>query len=140
VRLVTRGEGALQSPEPAHCAARGRLVEALPIAGKAFALSLWFSPSIRIYAGSLVRMGQVDRSGERVEKPGSGERPLTASAWAIFHTCCGEIDLAADWYAKTIEEPDNFGSMRLRTPFGEPIRKSSLWPKLAAMMHLPSGR
>ena len=35
---------------------------------------------------------------------GSGEACGASTGLAIFHTCRGEIDLAADWFEKAIEE------------------------------------
>ena len=67
---------------------------------------------------------------------GSGERFLTSAGWALFHTCCGEIDLAANWYERVIEERDPIGMDTLQTAIGEPVRSSPRWPKLAAMMNL----
>lgn len=98
----------------------------------------WYPPSIGLYAGILTRLGQVDRGKELIEKLASGERSLTSAGWALFHTCCGEIDLAANWYERVIEERDVIGIETLQTAIGEPIRSSPRWPKLAAMMNLPT--
>jgi TolB-like protein/tRNA A-37 threonylcarbamoyl transferase component Bud32 len=117
-------------------AARGMFEEALPIAERAFDLAPWYAPSIGIYAGVLVRTGQADRGRELARKLGSGERYGTSMGWAIFHICCNEIDLAADWYEKAIEERDSLVASTLNTAFGEPVRASARWPKLAAMMNL----
>ena len=120
-----------------HYAARGMFAEALPLAEKAFSLTPWYPPSVGIYAGVLARLGQMDRGKELVQKLGSGERYVTPSGWAIFHICRGEIDLAADWYEKVIEERDPIGMQTLQTPLGKLVRSSARWPKLAAMMNLP---
>jgi serine/threonine-protein kinase len=119
-------------------AARGMFEEALPIAERAFDLSPWYPPSIGIYAGVLVRTGQIDRGRELAQKLGSGEKYGTSMGWAIFHLCCNEIDLAADWYEKSIEERDSLVASTLNTAFGEPLRASTRWPKLAALMNLPA--
>ena len=55
----------------------------------------------------------------------------------LFHTCRGEIDLAADWYEKAIEERDALVFSTMQTAIGEPVRASARWPKLAALMNLP---
>jgi eukaryotic-like serine/threonine-protein kinase len=119
-------------------AARGRFAEALPIAEKAFSLTPWYPPSVGIYAGLLVREGQPDRGKELIRKLGSGEAYGASAGWAIFHLCCGEIDPAADWFEKVIEERDPLGAQVLQTPLGEPLRASPRWPKLAALMNLPA--
>jgi tetratricopeptide (TPR) repeat protein len=115
---------------------RGRLTEALPIAEKGFSVAPWYPPSVGLYAGILTRLGQVDRGNELLQQLGAGERPLTSSGWALFHICCGEIDLAADWYERVIEERDPIAIETLQTAIGEPIRSSPHWPKLAAMLNL----
>ncbi|MBZ5634181.1 MAG: protein kinase [Acidobacteriia bacterium] len=120
-------------------AARGMFAEALPIAEKAFALTPWYAPSIGIYAGVLVHTGQAGRGKELAQKLGSGERYGTSMGWAIFHTCCNEIDAAADWYEKSIEERDSLVPSTLQTAIGEALRASPRWPKLAALMNLPVG-
>jgi tetratricopeptide (TPR) repeat protein len=118
-------------------AARGMFAEALPIAEKAFALTPWYAPSIGIYAGALARTGQASRGKELAQKLGSGERYGTSMGWAIFHTCCDEIDLAAAWYEKAIEDRDSLVASTLNTAFGERVRASAHWPKLAGLMNLP---
>ncbi len=117
-------------------AARERFTEALPVAEKAFSRAPWYPPSVGIYAGILTRLGQVDRGKELIHQLGSGERALTSYGWALFHTCCGEIELAANWYERVIEERDVIGMETLQSAIGEPIRSSPRWPKLAAMMNL----
>jgi hypothetical protein len=61
---------------------------------------------------------------------------------AIYHLCCGEIDLAAGWFEKAIAERYPFVVAFLQGAIGEPLRASPCWAKLAAMMNLPaeSGR
>jgi tetratricopeptide (TPR) repeat protein len=118
-------------------AGRGMFEEALPVAEKAFTITPWYAPSVGIYAGVLVRTGQAGRGKELAQKLGSGEIYGTSMGWAIFHTCCNEIDLAADWYEKAIEERDSLVNSTLQAAIGEPVRASARWPKLAALMNLP---
>jgi hypothetical protein len=59
-----------------------------------------------------------------------------AKGMAIFHTICGDIDLAADRYEKAIEERDSFVVAFLQGAIGEPLRASRHWPRLAALMNL----
>jgi len=119
-------------------AGRGKFAEALPIAKRAFDLSPWYPMSIGLYAGMLVRTGQAGQGKELAQKLGSGETHGAATGWAIFHTCCGEIDLAADWYGKAIEERDSLVNSMMQSAMGEPVRASPRWPKLAALMNLPA--
>jgi len=117
--------------------AREKFEEALAAAEKAFALTPWYAPSVGLFAGLLVRTGQAGRGRELAQKLGSGEAYGASMGWAIFHTCCNEIDLAANWYEKAIEERDSLVMSTLNSAIGEPVRASSRWPRLAALMNLP---
>ena len=77
-------------------------VEALPVSEKAFALAPWHALSVGTYAEVLARTGQPERGRELIQKLGSGDKYGTSLGWAIFHTCCGEMDLAADGYDKAL--------------------------------------
>lgn len=118
-------------------AARGQYAEALPSAEKAFALAPWYAPSLGIYAGLLVRTGRPDEGQEMVRGLAATMAYGAAKGLAIFHTLCGDIDRAADFYAKAIEERDSFVVAFLQGAIGEPLRASAHWPRLAALMNLP---
>ena len=116
--------------------ARQMFAEALACAEKAFSLAPWYRATIGMYAGLLVRMGQPDRGQDVFKALGSSEAYGTARAVAVFHTCCGQIDLAADWFERAIEERDPSAPALLQSAIGEPLRLSPRWPKLAALMNL----
>jgi eukaryotic-like serine/threonine-protein kinase len=118
--------------------AAGRMfLEALPFAEKAFSLAPWYTPNVGTYAGLLVRAGQQNRGKELIQRLSSGQVYGTPMGLAIFHTCCDEIDLAADWIEKAIEERFPSVAYWLQTGIAEPLRASPRWPKLAALMNLP---
>jgi tetratricopeptide (TPR) repeat protein len=116
--------------------ARQMFAEALPCAEKAYSLAPWYPAIIGMYAGLLVRVGQPDRGKDVLKALGSSETYGTARGVAVFHTCCGQIDLAADWFEKSIEERDPYAPALLQSVIGEPLRLSPRWPKLAALMNL----
>ena len=116
--------------------ARQMFAQALPCAEKAFSLAPWYPALIGMYAGLLIRMGQPDRGQQVFRTLGSSEAYGTARGMAIFHICCGQIDLAADWIEKAIEERDPHAPPLLQNAIGEPLRLSPRWPKLAALMNL----
>jgi len=118
-------------------AARSMFVEALSLAEKAYSLSPWYPQITGRYAGLLIRMGEQDRGKELIQKLGSGRSYGTAMGLAIFHTICGEIELAADWIEKAIKERDPSVASWLQSAIGEPLRASPRWPKLAELMNLP---
>jgi TolB-like protein/Tfp pilus assembly protein PilF/predicted Ser/Thr protein kinase len=118
-------------------AARRMFSEALPFAEKVLSLAPWYAPNAGFYAGLLVRMGEPNRGKELIQWLGSGQAYGAPFGLAVFHTFCGEIDLAADWFEKAIEERYPGLALWLQSASGEPLRSSQRWPKLAALMNLP---
>ena len=68
---------------------------------------------------------------------GSGERYGDACAQAIYYLLSGEIDTAADWVEKAIEERHHSILFYLRFVVCQPLRASDRWPKIARMVNLP---
>jgi TolB-like protein len=119
--------------------AHQRFAEALPCAEKAFSLAPWYRATIGLYAGLLVRTGQPERGKEVLKELGSSDTYGWARGMALFHTCCDQIDLAADSFEKAIQERDPHAAVILQSAVGTPLRLSSRWPRLAALMNLPAG-
>jgi TolB-like protein/Tfp pilus assembly protein PilF len=117
--------------------ARQKFAEALPFAEKAFSLAPWFASCVGLYAGVLVRTGEPDRGREIVRALGGGEAYGASRGLAGFHSLCGDIDAAADWYERAIEERDPNIPYVLQTVRSIQLRDSSRWPRLAALMNLP---
>jgi serine/threonine-protein kinase len=120
--------------------ARQRFVEALPFAEKGFSLAPWYAPGVGLYAGLLVRTGEPDRGREIARSLGDGEAYGAAKGLAVFHSLCGDIDAAADWYEKAIEERDPEILYFLQGVPGEPLRAISHWSRLAALVNLPAAQ
>jgi TolB-like protein/Tfp pilus assembly protein PilF len=118
--------------------ARQKFAEALPFAEKAFSLAPWLASCVGLYAGLLVRTGEPDRGREIVRALGAGESYGASKGLAGFHSLCGDIDAAADWYERAIEERDPIIPYLLQGALGEPLRASPHWPRLAALMNLPA--
>jgi serine/threonine-protein kinase len=116
---------------------RGRIAEALAAAERAYSLAPWSSRAIGLLAGILVRSGDRDRAQGLLDKLGSGEAYGAAHGLTIFHLLCSDIDRAADWVEKAIEERDPSVLHSLRAPYAQPLRSSRHWPKLAKLMNLP---
>ena len=53
---------------------------------------------------------------------------------AIFHLLCGEIDQAADWIEKSVEQRDLYSVSSFNHRLG------ARWPPLAKMMNLAATR
>ena len=117
--------------------ARQMYAEGLACAEKAFSLAPWYAASVGVYAGLLVRTGKPGRGREMVQALGAGEAYGASKGLAIFHTICGDIDLAADWYERAIEERDSFVVAFLQSAIGEPVRNSPRWSRLVALLNLP---
>jgi hypothetical protein len=83
-------------------------------------------------------MGEQGRGKELIQTLGSGKAYGASLGWAYFHMLCGEIDLAADWFEKSIEERHPIAAAVMQAWTGEPLRASRHWPKLAALMNLPA--
>jgi len=58
--------------------------------------------------------------------------PRMYLGWATYHLICLEIDQAADWIEKAIDERDPRVTFLIRF-----MRTSSRWPALAEKMNLP---
>ena len=113
--------------------------KALHCAERAYSLAPWYAPAVGVYAGSLIRMGRPDLGKEIIQDLGSGEAYGASKGLALFFMCCGELDRAADWFEKAIEERDSMVAAFLQSAIGEPLRASPRWPKLAALMNLSVG-
>jgi len=115
--------------------ALGKFDDALPVAERAFAHAPWYAPSVGVYAGLLARHGNVDR-GRAVLDQLHVDRYGTPVGMALFHVCVGDIDQAADWFAKAIEERYSMIGAYLHQAITEPVRTSAHWPRLTALMNL----
>jgi serine/threonine-protein kinase len=104
--------------------------EALRFAEKATPM---IPTAIGVLAGVLKRMGEVNRAEELLQKLMPGETYGTPLGLCSFNLMCGEIDEAADWLEKLIEQ-HNPGAAFIASAY---FRSSSRWPALAKLMNLP---
>ena len=114
------------------------LREALTFAEQGLTLAPWNPISTGLLAGLLKRCGDRTRAAELVGGLGDGRANAAPVAFAIYHLLCGEVEKAAEWTEKSIEQRHNMVAMLLLTPPWKPLlRSSARWPKLAKMMNLP---
>ncbi len=66
-----------------------------------------------------------------------GDAPLPLIGRVLYHVLCLEMDAAADWYERRIEQREPFAVIFADGPICRPLRESPRWPKLAKMMNLP---
>ena len=69
---------------------------------------------------------------------GAGERFGDARAQAVYHLLCGDIDTAADWVEKAIDQRDQSMVYYLRFVISRPLRASHRWTTIARMINLPA--
>lgn len=119
-----------------HYAHRKMLAEALPFAARAFSVAPWFFQNAGVYAGLLDRLGQPERAKEVLQTLAPGAPNGTSKALALFHETCGDLDQAAGWFEKAIEERDSMVALLLQAAAGEALRASRHWPRLAGLMNL----
>jgi tetratricopeptide (TPR) repeat protein len=116
-------------------ASAGRFDEAVTAAEHAHQIAPWHSMPTGLLAGALTRLGGKVRAEELVRQ--MGDAPLPLIGRVVYHVLCSEMDAAADWYEKMIEEREPFAIIFADGPLFRPLRESPRWPKLAKMMNLP---
>ncbi len=114
---------------------QGTFHEALSLAEKAFSLAPWNSQVVGALAAALQRTGDAARAEEVLrDLRNSPEDYGAPRGLVIFHLLCGEIDQAADWLEKCIEQRDGLAPSH-RWSFEACALPR--WPALATMMNLP---
>ena len=116
---------------------RGNIKEAIPAVEKAHDLAPWAMPVVGTLAGILRRTGDLSRSAAVLQKLGDGTAYDASRGFLFYHLICSEIDQAAEWAGKAIEQRSPTMPWFLRLPMAKDLRSSSHWPKLAKMMNLP---
>ena len=116
--------------------AKGPLEQALVAAEQAYACAPWNGNIVGMYGGLLAQAGQAVR-GEAIMRE-LGDSKASLFSRVFFHTLCSEIDLAADWYEKAIEQRELFTLICAPSPVMRPLRESPRWARLAQLMNLPA--
>jgi len=115
--------------------AKGLVNEALVAAERAYDTAPWNGNIVGMYAGLLAQAGRAARGEAIMEKLGlPGTNPFSR---VFFHVLRSEIDLAADWYEKAIEQRELFALICAPSPVIAPLRESPRWARLATLMNLP---
>jgi serine/threonine-protein kinase len=116
------------------CAQQGQFDEALQLAEKAYESTPWNSHTIGQLAGVLACMGETKRVNELVAMLMPGEAYGAPLALAVFHAQRGDVDAAADWAARAIEQRHP-AIVHILRPL---LVGTARWRGLANMMNLPS--
>ena len=129
---------------PAHLglarnfALRGRTAEALAAAERAYALAPWQPVAIGLLAGLLEREADMERVEELLHKLRPGDVYGAAIGLTYFHSQRGDVDEAANWYERAIEQRDP-RSLNAFYLLGERFRSGPRWRAVVAAMNLPKG-
>jgi tetratricopeptide (TPR) repeat protein len=113
----------------------GNLSEAVAAAEKAYRANPGHSMTWGIFAAVLARLGEKDRAAALVREAGESPNPIWGRV--LYHLCCSEIDQAASWYEKMIQQRAPFATIFASDSVLKPLRISRHWPKLARLMNLP---
>ncbi len=118
------------------CMATGDFPAAVAAAEKAYATNPQHSLPWGLLAAALVRVG----GAQIAQRPSSaGTRRLANPLLygrALYHLYGSEIDAAAEWWVKMIEQRELFAVEFVSSPEVRPLRESPHWPRLAALMNL----
>jgi hypothetical protein len=82
------------------------LDQALAFAEKGYALSPWFAPAVALLAGLQVRAGDHVRARDLLNELDDTGRSERCSAFTIYHLLRGEIEQAADWMERAVQQRD----------------------------------
>jgi serine/threonine protein kinase/tetratricopeptide (TPR) repeat protein len=117
----------------AVCAQQARVGEALALTERASLLMPWANAIVGQRAALLVLTGATSRADALIEKLMPGTAYGAPTGLALFHAMCGDLDRAAHWAERSIEEryPP---LVAILAPL---LRTTPTWPALARLMNLP---
>ena len=121
-----------------HRVAQGLLEDALEFTEKGYALAPGNFFIVGQLAGILKRMGHHERAGALMSQVGDATAFGAPAGFVAYHVVLGELDLAADWFEKLIEQRDTRVPWVVPHMFDAALTSSPRWPKLARMMNLPA--
>lgn len=108
--------------------------EAVAAFERAHTLAPWFGVSSGWLAALYRLAGRDDRADAMLAAMGLEPKPLWGRV--LYHLLTSELDAAADWYERMIEERDPFALLYARTAAVAPLRVHARWGQLAALMRL----
>jgi TolB-like protein/Tfp pilus assembly protein PilF len=120
-----------------HHATHARLAEACADLERAYALAPWNVCVIGLLAGVLAVSGDRPRAEALLSGLGDGAAFGAPVGFTLYHGALEEIDLAAEWYARAVEQRDTRAPWILAHLLGERLTSSPRWPVLRRMMKLP---
>lgn len=119
-----------------HYQSGGDPATAVAYAERAFAIQPRNNVLIAILAAILMDTGDTGRAGGLRSKLGDGTAYGTPLASMVFHLLRGEIEPAAAFAGKALDQRLPTLLQFLRLPLAKPLRASASWPALAGRMNL----
>jgi len=116
---------------------QGRTAEALKFAQNAHVVVPSQLGVVGLLAGILSQCGNPEQGEVLRAQLGFGEAPGAPSGLFLFHMSFGELDAAAGWLERAIDQRDGRAPWILPHLFGRQFTSSGHWSRLAKMMHLP---
>jgi len=110
----------------------GRLDEARAALERARQIAPWNGWIPGILAGIAAASGKKEQVNDLL-------KGANAHGMSMYHLICSEIDQAAEWYQRALEQHDPLAvmSLKLLAQFMRPLRESPRWAALARRVHLP---
>jgi tetratricopeptide (TPR) repeat protein len=112
----------------------GKSRAAIAAAERARALLPAHAMSGAILAAAFRRAGEAARTREILAQMGDTPKPIAGRV--LYHVASAEIEAAAGWFAKMVDEREPLGVIIANIPLLKPLRESAHWPRLARMMNL----
>ena len=103
---------------------------------RAYAVAPWSYTVIAMHAGILGLCGQTERADALVRALGDGEAYGASLGLMQYHLFRQDVDQAALWARKGIEQRDLVIPFMLRHPAADALRASAHWPALTKMMNI----
>ena len=116
---------------------RGMLAEAIVLAEKAYHLAPANPQIVGLIAGLATITGDLTSSETFLQQLGSGEACGASLGLCLFNLVCGDLEHAADWVQKAIEQRHPQAVQALN---GRIMRSSLRWNALAKSVNLPDPR
>ena len=120
----------------ANCVQQEKFEEAVAFAERAYSMLRW-----PLYAGALAgiltRLGNAGEAQGFLRKLGDGSAYGVPIGFALFYFLSGDLDKAADWLDKAIDERYPTVVAFLRGAVGRGLRGRPRWPEIVRKVGLP---
>jgi hypothetical protein len=93
--------------------------------------------AIGLAAGHARRMGDHGQMSELVGKLQPPDAFGVPRGLGVYHWAVGEFDAAADWFEKSIDQRDPWGSIYFWSWYGRDVRSTPRWAVLMRKFNLP---